>query len=74
MANIPKKTVSRHVRHSWTISNDYGPITARDLRDGMFFAEKDMTSLGIDVESDNGYHVFVSDDKLTLYVDIDLEE
>jgi hypothetical protein len=71
MANIPKHTVTIIRRHSWEITHDGGgAIIARDLRDGIFFAEKEMQEkYDVDTSYDDAYSVTVGDESVILRVD-----
>jgi hypothetical protein len=73
MAEIPKHTVSTTKRHEWAIGDDGEPSSiARTLRDGIFFAQKAMTELGLDVEYDDAFNWRAGDGgQIILFVDIE---
>jgi hypothetical protein len=71
MAFIPKHTTSTVTRHIWTIGDGNGPIIARELRDGIYFAQKAMEEMGIDISTDDAYKVIGDDYQVDLIVDVE---
>lgn len=68
----PKHVTKTVTRHEWIIGDEYEEhMTARDLADGIFSAERDMKELGIDTSYDDAYMVRVGDGaEVILYVDV----
>lgn len=73
MPDMPKHEVEVVKRHKWIIGNGDGPVTARQLREGIFFAQKEMEKLGVDIEYDDAYSVVGSDYQIELIVEVDDE-
>ena len=72
MADIPKHVVRTVKKHEWIIGNEYSEsITARELRDGIFFAQQDMSKMGVKVEMDDAYKVTVGDGQIILSVEVE---
>jgi len=69
MADIPHHRVITVEKHEWVIGDGERELTARQLRDGIFFAQKEMEELGIDVSYDDAYHVRTGDNEVILYVE-----
>lgn len=57
MADIPKHVVKTLERHEWIIGDGDGPMTARMLRDGLYFAQQEMENMGVDISYDDAYMV-----------------
>jgi hypothetical protein len=57
MAYTPRHVVKKLERHEWIIGDGDGPVTAREFRDGIYFAHMEMEELGIDVSYDDAYEV-----------------
>lgn len=69
--HMPKKVETHIIRHEWVIGKEDLPTTARDLRDGILLAERDMAELGIDLECDDAYTTTPSDGhQVTLSVEV----
>lgn len=69
MASVPKHTTTTFTRHEWIIGEGTEHCIARDLRDGIYFAEQEMTKLGVDTSYDDAYNVRAGDGgEVILYV------
>lgn len=73
MADLPFHRVKTITRHEWVIGRHaVTPPTARTLTDGIFFAQKHMEDLGLQIVRDDAYHYRVGDEyELILYVDVE---
>lgn len=72
MVDIPKHVVKSVKVHQWIIGNeDSDSMTARELRDGIFFAQEGMLNLGVKIERDDAYKVKVGDNQIFLTVEIE---
>lgn len=70
MADIPKHVVETVKKHKWIIGDEYSDsMTARQLRDGIFFAQQEMEELGINTQYDDAYKVEVGDNQIILSVE-----
>ena len=70
MADLPKHVVKTVTKHQWIIGDEYSDsMTARQLRDGIFFAQQDMEELGINTQYDDAYRVEVGDNQIILSVE-----
>ena len=70
MADIPTHVVTTRERHEWTIGDGDGPLTARQLRDGIFFAQQDMEKLNINTSYDDAYEVIADGYQIILRVEV----
>lgn len=71
MADLPKHEVEVVKRHKWIIGDEYSDsMTARELRDGIFFAQKDMEEMGINTGYDDAYKVEVGDNQIILTLEV----
>lgn len=71
MPDMPKHEVDVVKRHKWIIGDGDGPLTARQLRDGIYFAQKDMESLGIDTAYDDAYLVVAEGYQIELIAEVE---
>lgn len=72
MVDIPKHVVKTVKAHQWIIGDEYSDsMTARELRDGIFFAQEGMLNLGVKIEMDDAYKVTVGDNQIILTVEIE---
>lgn len=72
MADLPKHVIKSVKRHQWIIGDEYSDsMTARELRDGLFFAQKDMESMGVDINYDDAFRVSVGDNQIILSVEVE---
>lgn len=72
MADLPKHVVKSVKRHQWIIGDEYSDsMTARELRDGLFFAQKDMEAMGVDINYDDAFRVSVGDNQIILSVEVE---
>lgn len=73
MADIPKHEIKTVKRHKWIIGDGDGPLTARQLRDGIFFAQKEMEEMNIDISYDDAYTVIAEGYQIELVVEVEDE-
>ena len=72
MPDLPRHVVKSVKRHQWIIGSEFSnSMTARELRDGLYFAQKDMQSMGIDTGSDDAFRVSVGDNQIILSVEVE---
>jgi hypothetical protein len=68
MADLPQYQQVIVIRHEWVIGDGESPLLARQLRDGIFFAEKEMEERGFDTKYDDAYYVRTTEDnQVVLY-------
>jgi hypothetical protein len=71
--NTPDHKVTTVSKHEWIIGKEDHPTTFKDLHDGIWFAQNEMTdNLGIDLSHDDAYHVRAGEGgQIILFVEIE---
>lgn len=70
--NTPNHIITKVTKHEWVIGESDSPTTARDMRDGILCAQRDMQELGVDTSYDDAYMVRAGDGgEIILFVEVE---